>query len=191
MWLQTKMRRNQCPLGLATLDHEDAALSKAIDWIKNHKPLTAIVAAIVIIPGLALAWWLGSPLFIDKTVDEDFPALMNAVVPDGMEMVEANATMEAVMDAENMVEEEMMEAMGAMLAPDAVRLVGSATATASTEEAAARRSTTLGLMGSYCASRTSTSSTVLISECCSLRTPIQWVEGTSTPPTSRTLNLAN
>ncbi len=95
--------------------------SKAIDWIKNHKPLTAIVAAIIIIPALAFAWWLGSPLFIDRTVDEDFPALMNAIVPEGMEMVEANATMEAAIarsgDSETMVEEEMMEAMGAMLAP--------------------------------------------------------------------------
>ncbi len=100
--------------------------SKAIDWIKNHKPLTAIVAAIIIIPGLALAWWLGSPLFIDRTVDEDFPALMNAIVPEGMEMAQANATMEAAIvrsgENETMVEEEMMEAMGAMLAPDAVKV---------------------------------------------------------------------
>ena len=96
-------------------------MQKITDWIKSHKPLTAVIAAAIIIPGLALAWWLGSPLFIDKTVDEDFPALMNAVVPEGMEMVQANATMEAVMDDQNMVEEEMMEAMGAMLAPEAVK----------------------------------------------------------------------
>lgn len=107
---------------LATLEHEVVALAKIIDWIKNHKPLTAIIAAIIVIPGLAFAWWLGSPLFIDKTVDEEFPALMNAIVPEGMEMAQANATMEAVMDNETTVEEEMMEAMGAMLAPDAVKV---------------------------------------------------------------------
>ena len=96
-------------------------MQKIIDWIKSHKPLTAVIAAIIIIPGLALAWWLGSPLFIDKTVDEDFPALMNAVVPESMDMVQANATMESVMDDQNMVEEDMMEAMGEMLAPEAVK----------------------------------------------------------------------
>lgn len=96
-------------------------MSKIIDWIKSHKPLTAVIAAIIVIPGLALAWWLGSPLFIDKTVDEEFPALMNAVVPEGMEMVQAQSTMEAAMDAPTEVEEEMMEAMGAMLAPEAVK----------------------------------------------------------------------
>ena len=90
-------------------------------WIKSHKPLSAVIAAIIIVPGLAVAWWLGSPLFIDKTVDEDFPALVNAVMPAGMSMRDADATMEAAMDAPREVEEEMMEAMGAMLAPEAVK----------------------------------------------------------------------
>ena len=97
-------------------------MKKITDWIKSHKPLAAVIAAVIIIPGLAVAWWLGSPLFIDKTVDEEFPALMNAVMPAGMEMAQAQATMEAAMDAPNEVEEEMMEAMGAMLAPEAVKV---------------------------------------------------------------------
>ena len=97
-------------------------MKKITDWIKSHKPLAAVIAAVIIIPGLAVAWWLGSPLFIDKTVDEEFPALMNVVMPAGMEMAQAQATMEAAMDAPNEVEEEMMEAMGAMLAPEAVKV---------------------------------------------------------------------
>ncbi len=92
-----------------------------INWIKQHKAATAAVVAVVAIPLAALAWWLGSPLFIDQTVDEDFPALENAIIPEGMEMREAQSTMEAVMDDENEVMEEMMEAMGAMLAPEAVK----------------------------------------------------------------------
>ena len=91
------------------------------NWIGSHKPLAVIIAAVIVIPGAALAWWLGSPLFIDKTVDEEFPALVNAVMPAGMEMVEAQATMEAAMEAPVEVTEEMMEAMGAMLAPEAVK----------------------------------------------------------------------
>ena len=91
-------------------------------WISSHKPLAVVIAAVIVIPGVAVAWWLASPLFIDKTVDEEFPALMNAVMPAGMEMVEAQATMETAMDNPTEVQEEMMEAMGAMLAPDAVKV---------------------------------------------------------------------
>ena len=56
---------------------------------------TAIVLAI---PVLAVAWWLGSPLFIDRTVVEEFPRAALAAVPDDMTaqdvetaMVEAEA----------------------------------------------------------------------------------------------------
>lgn len=97
-------------------------MKRITDWIGSHKPLSVVIAAVIVIPGAAVAWWLASPLFIDKTVDEEFPALMNAVMPAGMEMVEAQATMETAMDNPTEVQEEMMEAMGAMLAPDAVKV---------------------------------------------------------------------
>lgn len=96
-------------------------MKRTTSWISSHKLLSIIIVAVIVIPGAALAWWLGSPLFIDRTVDEDFPALTNAVMPAGVEMVEAQATMEAAMDASSEVEE-MMEAMGAMLAPEAVKV---------------------------------------------------------------------
>lgn len=96
-------------------------MNRIVDWIKSHKLITAMVAVVIVVPIAGLAWWLGSPLFLDREVDEDFPALTNAVIPDGMAMSQAQATMEAVMDDEVMVEEEMMEAMGAMLAPEAVK----------------------------------------------------------------------
>ena len=31
-----------------------------------------IAAAVLAVPALALAWWLGSPLFIDRAVNEEF-----------------------------------------------------------------------------------------------------------------------
>lgn len=34
---------------------------------------TKIIIAALAIPGLAIGWWLGSPLFLDRTVDEAFP----------------------------------------------------------------------------------------------------------------------
>lgn len=92
------------------------------NWISSHKPLAVAIVAVIVIPGAAVAWWLGSPLFIDKMVDEEFPALMNAVMPAGMEMQQAQATMEVAMNNPTEVQEEMMEAMGAMLAPEAVKV---------------------------------------------------------------------
>ncbi len=38
-------------------------------------------SGILAIPVVALAWWLGSPLFLDTTVDETFP-IVEAVTPD-------------------------------------------------------------------------------------------------------------
>lgn len=39
------------------------------------RPIFFIPAIVVAIPALWLAWWLGSPLFIDKTVIEAFPTV--------------------------------------------------------------------------------------------------------------------
>ena len=54
-----------------------------------------IIAVVVIvgIPALAAAWWLLSPLFISKTVDEEFPLASNAVIPADMTMAEAEQIM--------------------------------------------------------------------------------------------------
>lgn len=57
-----------------------------------------IALAVLAVPVLALAWWLGSPLFIDSEVGEAFPLSAGAEVPAGMtqadvenEMAEAAA----------------------------------------------------------------------------------------------------
>jgi len=48
-----------------------------------------IIGAIVLgVPALAIAWWLGSPLFLDKEVNEEFPLSAGAVVPDDMTRAE-------------------------------------------------------------------------------------------------------
>lgn len=63
-----------------------------------------IIAAVVIIgiPGLAVAWWLLSPLFISTTVDEEFPLASNAVIPAEMTMAEAEEIMvEAASEIKN------------------------------------------------------------------------------------------
>ncbi len=92
-----------------------------LEYIKQHKRLSIAVVIVIGVPGLAVAWWLGSPLFLDKTVDEEFPLAANAVVPENMTMPDAESTMVAAADVETSISEEMMEAMGEMLAPEHVK----------------------------------------------------------------------
>jgi hypothetical protein len=40
------------------------------------KRSSAITLGVVALPALAIGWWLGSPLFLDHTVDEDFPVVV-------------------------------------------------------------------------------------------------------------------
>ena len=66
-----------------------------ITYIRTHKLLVAGIVAVLAVPLLALAWWLGSPLFIDDAVDEQFPLAAMAEVPDTMSVADADATMVA------------------------------------------------------------------------------------------------
>ena len=63
--------------------------------------------AVALIPVLALAWWLGSPLFISKTVDEEFPMTVGADIPEGMSRSEA----ETIMEGMAKMDSPMMESM--------------------------------------------------------------------------------
>ena len=71
-------------------------------------------AVIVVIAGLALGWWLLSPLFLNTTVEEEFPFSATADMPVGMTQTEAENIMSgmAKMDMEEMEEmpDEMAEA---------------------------------------------------------------------------------
>lgn len=89
-------------------------------YVRTHKLLFAGIAVVVAVPLLALAWWLGSPLFIDQSVDEDFPLAAMAVVPDTMSMADAEATMVAAADTERATDDVMVDAMGTLLAPEAL-----------------------------------------------------------------------
>ena len=69
---------------------------------------------------LALAWWLGSPLFLSKTVDEEFPLTVGATVPENM----TRAEVEAVMKGMAMVDSPMSEGMMAGMAGASVVKTG-------------------------------------------------------------------
>lgn len=73
----------------------------------NTRKTVLGIAVVAAIPAVALAWWLGSPLFLNKTVDEEFPRTTGAVIPESMTRAEAEATMESAA-AENSVAAEAM-----------------------------------------------------------------------------------
>ena len=84
-------------------------------WLQRRSKrfwiLTAVMAVAVLSPVTALAWWLGSPLFIDKTVGEDFPFAYAAVVPKGMKRGEVEDAMATLAKMDSPMEESMPKAM--------------------------------------------------------------------------------
>ena len=76
---------------------------------------TIILAVVVIgILALALAWWLLSPLFLNTTVEEEFPFSATADMPVGMTQTEAENVMSGIakvnMEAMEDMPDEMAEA---------------------------------------------------------------------------------
>ena len=76
---------------------------------------TIIIAVVVVgIPALALAWWLLSPLFLNTTVEEEFPFSATADMPVGMTQTEAENVMSGIakvnMEAMEDMPDEMAEA---------------------------------------------------------------------------------
>lgn len=67
-----------------------------------------IAGAIAAIPVIAIAWWLGSPLFLDDEVDEAFPMSAGAIIPDDMTREEVEDVMEDAADAPAVEAEEPM-----------------------------------------------------------------------------------
>lgn len=59
----------------------------------RRRSLVTSAAVVAAIPVVALAWWLGSPLFLNKTVNEEFPRTVNAQLPQGTTREEAETIM--------------------------------------------------------------------------------------------------
>ncbi len=78
----------------------------------RRRRTVAGILAVLAIPALAVTWWLGSPLFLNKTVNEEFPLTVSAEIPPDMK----RADVEMVMEVMAKVDTEMTEAM-----PDAAR----------------------------------------------------------------------
>ena len=70
------------------------------------------IAGMVIVglPALALAWWLFSPLFLNKTVVEEFPRAASAQIPAGSSAAEVEAEMLAAAAENTTASDAMPEA---------------------------------------------------------------------------------
>ena len=68
-----------------------------------------IIGVLIAIAVVAFGWWLLSPLFITKEVDEEFPLTANAVIPEGMERAEAEMVMSTMAGMGETVDEAMPE----------------------------------------------------------------------------------
>ena len=67
------------------------------------------IASVPILAGtLWLGWSLGSPLFINVTVEEEFPFALNAVVPEGMERTDVEGAMAGIAMVDDPVMREEM-----------------------------------------------------------------------------------
>lgn len=94
-------------------------VNKGWDWANatpSRKRLTrfALGAALVlVVPALWLAWWLGSPLFIDDVANENFPLTANATIPDSVTQSEAESLMETSAKLDSPMSEDMTSGMAA------------------------------------------------------------------------------
>lgn len=84
-------------------------IATARSTIAAHPFWALLVALIIFVPAGGLAWWLGSPLFIDQEVNEEFPRLVNATVPGNINPADAEVVMMTMEKIANPVAEPMME----------------------------------------------------------------------------------
>ncbi len=94
-------------------------ITKARNFFLHTKKGRILVLAMLaaLIPLAWLAWWLGSPLFISQTVDEEFPLTVNAFIPEGMTRAEAEQIMGEAAEATVVVNESMPQLVGQKLQP--------------------------------------------------------------------------
>ncbi len=73
-----------------------------------NKRNVSIAAVVLGIPALVLAWWLLSPLFLDREVNEYFPLSASAQVPDDMTQEEVEQAMEDAAEGDDVPSAEAM-----------------------------------------------------------------------------------
>ena len=75
--------------------------------IWRHRLLVGVVSTPLLVVTIWLGWSLGSPLFTNVTVEEEFPFALNATVPSGMERVDVEEIMAGIAKHDEAVTEAM------------------------------------------------------------------------------------
>ena len=94
----------------------------------EHRVPFAIGGAPIVLIGLFLTWSLASPLFINVTVEEEFPFAAQAVVPEGMEREEIESVMAGMAMVDGPVMSEEIPSGSSMTASSMVMAGNSVTA---------------------------------------------------------------
>jgi hypothetical protein len=68
-------------------------------------------AVVILLPVVVIGWWLLSPLFIDKTVEEEFPFTAGAEIPPDITREEAEMIMSGMAKLDQEVNEAMPDPM--------------------------------------------------------------------------------
>ena len=76
-------------------------------WAWRHRKPIAIAGTPLLVIFLWLGWSLGSPLFTNVTVDEEFPFAVNATVPEGMEREQVEEILSNFAEVDTPIEEGM------------------------------------------------------------------------------------
>ena len=77
----------------------------------RHRVAVAIVGTPVLAALIVGGWWLGSPLFTSKTVNEDFPFAFNATVPSDMTRTAVEQTMAGMANINQKINETMPDSL--------------------------------------------------------------------------------
>lgn len=85
------------------------------NFLSTRRRVLIGAAVVLALPIAAAAWWLGSPLFLDRTVQEAFPYSESAVVPPGMTRQQIEETMATMAELDAQASEAMPEAMAAVV----------------------------------------------------------------------------
>ena len=83
-------------------------------YVWERRVRFGIIGAPILALMLFIAWDLGSPLFINKTVEEEFPFAFTSVPPEGVTMEDVEMVMEVMSKVDTPAMEAMPAAMMAM-----------------------------------------------------------------------------
>jgi len=73
----------------------------------RRKRILGILAVVILVPVIGIAWWLLAPLFTNTTVEEEFPFASTAVVPLDMDRAQVEQVMSGIAKVNQSSNEDM------------------------------------------------------------------------------------